>query len=224
MENKKKRNLKIVKLSLLFLTIFLLIFLTIKLFPLFKDLASQSGREEFKNRIDEYGFKGVFLIIGLQLLQILVPILPGEPIEFVAGMCYGSFWGMIIIFIGCFLSSFIIFYCVKKFGLDFINTFCNDDQIDKLKNSKLLSNPNKIEILLFFLFLIPGTPKDLFVYLAGLLPIKPIRFLLIATFARFPSVITSTLAGSNASSRKFSYYNCYLCSYNYNFGSRSFNL
>lgn len=224
MENKKKRNLKIVKLLLLFLTIFLLIFLTIKLFPLFKDLASQSGREEFKNRIDEYGFKGVFLIIGLQLLQILVPILPGEPIEFVAGMCYGSFWGMIIIFIGCFLSSFIIFYCVKKFGLDFINTFCNDDQIDKLKNSKLLSNPNKIEILLFFLFLIPGTPKDLFVYLAGLLPIKPIRFLLIATFARFPSVITSTLAGSNASSRKFSYYNCYLCSYNYNFGSRSFNL
>lgn len=224
MENKQKRNLKVVKLLLLFLTIFLLIFLTIKFFPLFKNLASQSGREDFKNRIDEYGFKGVFLIIGLQLLQILVPILPGEPIEFVAGMCYGSFWGMIIIFIGCFLSSFIIFYCVKKFGLDFINTFCNDDQIDKLKNSKLLSNPNKIEILLFFLFLIPGTPKDLFVYLAGLLPIKPIRFLLIATFARFPSVITSTLAGSNASSRKFSYYNCYLCSYNYNFGSRSFNL
>lgn len=220
MENRKKRNLKVLKLLLLFLTIFL----TIKLFPLFKNLASQSGREEFKSRIDEYGFKGVFLIIGLQLLQILVPILPGEPIEFVAGMCYGSFWGMIIIFIGCFLSSFIIFYCVKKFGLDFINTFCNDDQIDKLKNSKLLSNPNKIEVLLFFLFLIPGTPKDLFVYLAGLLPIKPIRFLLIATFARFPSVITSTLAGSNASSRKFSYYNCYLCSYNYNFGSRSFNL
>ena len=29
------------------------------------------------------------------------------------------------------------------------------------------------------------------------MPIKPIRFILISTFARFPSVITSTLAGEN---------------------------
>lgn len=43
--------------------------------------------------------------------------------------------------------------------------------------------------------MIPGTPKDLLVYVAGLLPIKPTNFILISTFARFPSVITSTLAG-----------------------------
>ena len=46
-------------------------------------------------------------------------------------------------------------------------------------------------------FLVPGMPKDLLVYVAGLLPIKPIRFILISTFARFPSVISSTLAGAN---------------------------
>ena len=49
--------------------------------------------------------------------------------------------------------------------------------------------------MMLILFLIPGTPKDLLVYVAGLLPIKPIKFILISTFARFPSVITSTLAG-----------------------------
>ena len=47
------------------------------------------------------------------------------------------------------------------------------------------------------LFLIPGTPKDLLVYIGGLLPIKPVRFILISTFARFPSVISSTIAGAN---------------------------
>ena len=47
------------------------------------------------------------------------------------------------------------------------------------------------------LFMIPGTPKDLLIYIAGLLPIKPLRFILISTFARFPSVVSSTLAGSN---------------------------
>lgn len=201
MKDKNRKKLKLVKLFLLILTVSVLVLLTIHLFPIFKNLASADGRSQFKEQIDSYGFKGVFVIIGLQLLQILVPILPGEPIEFVAGMCYGTFWGMIILFVGSFLSSFIIFYCVKKFGLDFINTFCNDDKIEKFKNSKLLNNPKKIEVFLLFLFLIPGTPKDLFVYLAGLLPIKPTRFFFIATFARFPSIITSTLAGDNATLR-----------------------
>ena len=50
---------------------------------------------------------------------------------------------------------------------------------------------------MFILFFIPGTPKDLFVYLAGLLPVKPVRFLMISTFARFPSIISSTIAGSS---------------------------
>ena len=47
------------------------------------------------------------------------------------------------------------------------------------------------------MFIIPGTPKDLIVYLGGLLPVKPIKFLLISTFARFPSIISSCIAGSN---------------------------
>lgn len=47
------------------------------------------------------------------------------------------------------------------------------------------------------LFLILGTPKDLLVYIAGLLPVKPLRFILISTFARLPSIISSTLAGEN---------------------------
>ena len=50
---------------------------------------------------------------------------------------------------------------------------------------------------MIILFLIPGTPKDLLVYIAGLLPLKPLRFILISTFARLPSVISSTFAGNS---------------------------
>ena len=112
-------------------------------------------------------------------------------------MCYGTFWGTVLIFLGAFLSSLIIFYCVRKFGRDFIYSFFGKDKISNIENSKLFSNPERIEIILLVLFLIPGTPKDLFVYIAGLLPIRASRFLIISTFARFPSVISSTFAGSN---------------------------
>ena len=43
----------------------------------------------------------------------------------------------------------------------------------------------------------PGTPKDLLTYLAGLLPIKMSRFIVISTIARVPSIVTSTIAGAN---------------------------
>lgn len=104
---------------------------------------------------------------------------------------------MCIIFLGAFISSCAIFFAVRKFGRGFLYSFVSKEKIEKLENSKMFSNPRKVYTILFILFFIPGTPKDLFVYLAGLLPIKPVKFLLISTFARFPSIISSTIAGSS---------------------------
>ena len=89
---------------------------------------------------------------------------------------------------------------VRKLGRKFVYDFCNKEQIEKLENSKLMKNTEKIEFIMLILFLIPGTPKDLLVYIGGLLPIKPLRFILISTFARLPSVISSTFAGENIAS------------------------
>lgn len=197
MNEQNTKKFKIVKFILFILTLVLITLIAIKLFPLFTNLGTSDGQLKFKEEIANSGSSGILMLLGLQLLQILIPVLPGEPIEFLAGMCYGTIGGMFIIFLGAFLSSFIIFYCVRKFGKNFINTFFGKDKIEKLENSKWFSNPEKIELILFVAFLIPGTPKDLFVYIAGLLPIKPYRFFLISTFGRFPSVISSTFAGSN---------------------------
>ena len=112
-------------------------------------------------------------------------------------MSYGPIGGLIVVFLGAFLSSFIIFFAVRKFGRNFIYSFVSKEKNDKIENSKWFSDEKKIDIILFLLFFIPGTPKDLLVYIGGLLPINPFKFLLISTFARFPSIISSTIAGSN---------------------------
>ncbi len=131
------------------------------------------------------------------VVQIFLPILPGEPVEVLAGMSYGPIGGLFVIFLGAFLSSVVIFFAVRKFGRGFLYSFISKEKIEKIENSKMFSDPKKVYTILFILFFIPGTPKDLFVYVAGLLPIKPVKFLLISTFARFPSIISSTIAGSN---------------------------
>ena len=79
----------------------------------------------------------------------------------------------------------------------FIYDFVSKEKIEKIENSKLFQNPKTIRFLIFILFFIPGTPKDLLTYIAALLPIKPMEFIIISTIARFPSVISSTWAGAS---------------------------
>ena len=86
---------------------------------------------------------------------------------------------------------------LRKLGKQFVYDFSDEEKIKKIENNKLFQNPKRIELVLFILFVVPGTPKDLLTYLAGLLPIKTSRFIVISTIARIPSIVTSTIAGAN---------------------------
>lgn len=191
----KNNKVKIFKIILTIMVLILIIGIITYLFPVMKNLSSLEGQVAFKQKVEDSGILGMLSLFGLQVAQIFLIIVPGEPIEILAGMCYGGLWGAVFIMISAFIISTTIFLLVRKFGRKFVYDFCDKNKVEKIENSKLFQNPKKIEFIMLILFLIPGTPKDLLVYVAGLLPIKPLKFILISTFARFPSVITSTLAG-----------------------------
>ena len=193
---KSEKKSKTIKLIIFITVILILIGFTIYLFPIVKSLFNPEGREVFKVQIQESGVKGALMLLGLELAQILMPIIPGEPIEILAGMCYGTLGGFVFITISVLLITTFIFFMVRKFRRDFLYTMISKEKIDKIENSKLFKNPKKIEYIMLILFFIPGTPKDLLTYIAGILPINPLRFILISTLARFPSTISSTIAGS----------------------------
>lgn len=191
-----KGKIKAFKLIVLIVAVIILIGIIFYLFPVMKNLSTIEGQVAFKEKVENSGIIGMLSLFGLQVAQIFLIILPGEPIEILSGMCYGALWGAIFVMTSAFIISTAIFFLVRKFGRKFVYNFCDEKKIAKIENSKLFQNPKKVELMMLLLFLIPGTPKDLLVYLAGLLPINPIRFILISTFARFPSVITSTLVGA----------------------------
>ena len=193
----KNKKISIIKTIFTIIVISLCIALIIYLFPIMKNISTTEGRIAFKNMIENAGIKGVLILFGLEFAQIFLFILPGEPLEILAGMCYGEFWGTIFVLISVCITTMIIFYLVKKYGKNFLYNFFSKEKIEEIENGKLFKNPKNIEYLLIILFMIPGTPKDLLTYVGGLLPIKPSKFIAIATLARFPSIISSTLAGAN---------------------------
>ena len=194
---KRKDKVKIFKIIVSIIIIIAIIAIIVYLFPLVMNLSTPEGQANFKEKVEESGIWGMMALFGLQVAQIFLFIVPGEPIEILSGMCYGWFWGTIFILISSCIISTIIFLLVKKFGRKFVYDFCDRKKVIKIEKNKLFQNPKKIEMILLILYLIPGTPKDLFAYVSGLLPIKTLPFILISTFARLPSVISSTLAGQN---------------------------
>ena len=194
---KKTNKAKIIKLIALILIIAILLIATIYMIPIMKEIKTLEGQAQFKEKITQSGIIGVLILFGLELAQVILAILPGEPIEILAGICFGPIWGTIFLMVSVFIVTCIIYFLVKKFGRDFIYEFFPKEKVDKLENSKLFKDEKKIELVMIILFLIPGTPKDLLVYIGALLPMKSSRFIAISTLLRFPSIISSTIAGDN---------------------------
>ena len=194
---KKSTKIKIIKLIILVSLVLLITGLTIYFLPILKNLNTQEGQLQFKEKVNQSKILGFLILLGLEIAQIILAVLPGEPVEVLAGICFGTFWGTIFLMFSIFITTVLIYVLVKKNGKKFICEFFSKEQVEKIENSKLFQDEKKIEMVMILLFLIPGTPKDLFVYIGGLLPIKSSRFIAIASLLRFPSIISSTIAGNN---------------------------
>ena len=154
-------------------------------------LVSDPG--EFQVWVERQGILGVLAFIGMVIFQVFAAIIPGGPFQIGAGYAFGVWKGSLICDFATTLASVVIFLLVRRFGVSFIELFIDKE---KLESIKFLKDNEKVEGILFLLFLIPGTPKDLLSYFAGLTDIPLGRWLLIATVARIPSVVTSTVGGN----------------------------
>ena len=191
------KNKKILNIIWFVLVALVAISIIIYVCPIIKGLFTEEGRIAFKAKLDSLGAGKFWVLCALQLLQILLVVIPGEPLEVMAGMCFGTFWGTVFILGTVFVTTTIVFVLVRRFGKSYVEHFFKKEKLEKIENSKFYKDQKNIELIMVVLFLIPGTPKDLLVYIGGLLPIKARRFILISTFARFPSVISSTMVGAS---------------------------
>lgn len=151
-----------------------------------------SQPEKFQDWVDSGGIMSRILFIGMVVLQVIVALIPGEPLEIGAGYAFGAVEGTILCVIGNLIGGVIIFAFVRTWGIRFVELFFSREKILSLK---FLQNQKRVNILIYIVFLVPGTPKDLLSYFAGLTNINWMTWIVITSIARLPSIITSTLCG-----------------------------
>ncbi len=187
-ENRKHKVLYISMISAVLL-IFALLTMYVGV-PLVKQL--QQSPEAFQEYVSEHRITGSLIMVGMIMLQVIVAFIPGEPFELCAGFVFGWFPGAILCLVGSVLASALVFLAVRKWGIKIVGAFFSEEKISKFS---FLKNEKKLNKIIFLLFLVPGTPKDLLTYIVGLTPMKLSSFLILSTLARIPSVISSTITG-----------------------------
>lgn len=161
---------------------------------------SDFSREGFRDYINSFGIWGWLVLLGLQILQVFVALIPGELLESAAGYAFGPFIGTAVCYIGVAIGSALIFFLTRRFGIKLVEVFVSRDKINDLR---FINTETKRNNLIFLIFFIPGTPKDLVTYFVGLTNIKFGTFLGISLVARIPSVISSTFGGHLIGEEKY---------------------
>lgn len=184
---KTKRIIGIVSL-----TVVIAVFAIVSYFVFYKFFAFSGSTESFEAFIEGYGWSGRFVALGIQFLQVFIALIPGEFVEVGLGLSFGFIEGTVLCLVGVGLASALVFVLVKKWGVKLVELFVSRDKIDSLR---FINSEKKLNTLVFVLFLIPGTPKDLLTYFVPLTKMKLSEFLFISMIARIPSVVSSTIGG-----------------------------
>ncbi|MGN0547098.1 MAG: TVP38/TMEM64 family protein [Acutalibacteraceae bacterium] len=150
--------------------------------------------------IDGFGAYSQLVFIAVRTLQTVVKVIPGEPVEIAAGLAFGTFGGLALCLAGTAVGSAIIVLLTRTLGMKFVTLFVSEE---KLRSCALLKSSDRLYLLLFFFYLIPGTPKDIFTYAAALTDIKLWKFFVITGIARIPSIITSTMCGASLCQKNY---------------------
>ncbi len=146
----------------------------------------------FRDFVEENYVPGVLIMLFMFIIQVILALIPGGLLEIACGYAFGTVAGGIIAVVGIMTGSALTIIFVRKFGRKFAELFYSGE---KLESISFFKDKRKRNILVFLVFLIPGTPKDLLTYVVGLTDMSIPMYLLLTGIARTPAILISTVGG-----------------------------
>ena len=149
--------------------------------------------------VAEHRAVGRAAMVALMVVQVVLAFLPGEPVEIAAGYAFGALEGLLLCLIGASLGCALAAGAARGFGRGAVERFFPPERFEELP---FMRSPARQTATIFLLYLIPGTPKDLFNYAIGLTRLPLPRTIALTAVARIPSIVTSTIGGCALGARR----------------------
>ena len=184
---KKKRLIAVI--SVLALAVFFVLFY---LFVGLKIADFVKDPQGFKQWIDGFDEGSVVIFVLLRVVMTVLRVIPGGPLQVAGGYAFGTWWGAVWCMAGSLIGTLIIFLLGKKYGVKLVGLFVSPE---KMRSAALFKDAKKRNLWLFILNFVPGTPKDIFTWVAALSNDGCVSSFFVILLARMPSVIVSTWCG-----------------------------
>lgn len=127
-------------------------------------------------KIKSFGLLAPLCFILIQIVQVVLPVIPGGASCLVGVMAFGAVGGFIYNYVGLVLGSICSFLLSRKFGMSIINKLFKEKDIKKALDK---INNSKYDLIFFLIILLPGLPDDLFCYISGITEMSLKKFTLI---------------------------------------------
>lgn len=152
----------------------------------FKDLDSLRGL------VGDSIILGPIIFLLIQILQVVIPIIPGGISTAAGVLIFGPYAGFIYNYVGICIGSIIIFLLGRRYGKPFILSMISDKTYNKYIG--WLDNQNRFEKLFALAIFLPVAPDDALCLMAGLTNISVKKFTWIILLAKPLSIFLYSMA------------------------------
>ncbi|MRJ05116.1 TVP38/TMEM64 family protein [Enterococcus faecium] len=135
---------------------------------------------------------GPIIFVFIQILQVVIPIIPGGISTAAGVLIFGPYAGFIYNYIGICIGSIIIFLLGRRYGKPFILSMISDKTYNKYIG--WLDNQNRFEKLFALAIFLPVAPDDALCLMAGLTNMSVKRYTLIILIAKPLSIFLYSMA------------------------------
>lgn len=165
-----------------------------QLFGLFR------SSESIRAWVTARGALAPLAFVGLQILQVVIFVIPGELVQVAGGYAFGLWGGALWSILGILAGSLINFGVGRVLGRPFVESVFGAERIRRVDSA---TAGGKAAAGFLLLFAIPGIPKDILTYAAGASRLPFAAFIAVSTLGRLPGILGSAYMGSAVYDREF---------------------
>lgn len=151
-----------------------------------------TDRDKLEMLVKESGIWGPLLFITIQMVQVVLPIIPGGITCGAGVVIFGAWHGLFYNYIGIVAGSMINFYLARRYGQCFVRYFVKKETYEKYIG--WLEKGKKFDKFFAFAIFFPCAPDDVLCLIAGLTRMTWKRFATIILLGKPASIAMYSLA------------------------------
>ncbi len=143
-----------------------------------------SRGEELQNKLQGLGIRGHVTVAVLSMVQVLLAVLPAEPVQVAAGLSFGFPIGVLCCAIGVFCGNLVIYILYHVYGEKLRECFMKNLDIDFAR----AATSDRVVLFIFILYFLPAIPYGMICFFAASVGMRYPRFAVVTFLGSLPSV------------------------------------